>query len=288
MIDFSKIKIRKPRELRFASAGIPLSTPIKNTAEGIKHVRTLGLGGMELEFVHSVNVKGASAIEAGKIAEEKDITITAHGSYYINLNSVEPQKIGASRQRIIDAANTARILGGFSVTFHSAFYLKDEKSVVYERVKTQLKKIVEELKNQGNNITISPETTGKETQFGNLKELLSLSAELDQVSPCIDFAHLHARSVGKYNSLEEFRAVLSSVEKELGRKGLDNLHMHVAGIEYGEKGEKNHLILEDSDLKYKELLLALKEFKVKGQLVCESPNIEQDALLMKKYYDSLR
>ncbi len=287
MIDFSKIKIRKPKELRFATAGIPLSTPIRGTKEGIKHVRELGLGGMELEFVHSVNVKGQAAIEAGKVAEENDVTITAHGSYYINLNSVEPQKVGASRQRIIDAANAARLAGGHSVTFHPAFYLKDAKETVYNKVKIQLQKITQELQAMGNDITISPETTGKRTQFGELKELVKLSSELEQVMPCIDFAHLHARTNGEYNTPEEFKEILSTVENELGREGLDNMHMHVAGIAYGEKGEKHHLVLQDSDLRYQDLMKALKEFKVKGQLVCESPNIEEDTLLLKKTYEEL-
>ncbi|MFP4567524.1 MAG: TIM barrel protein [Candidatus Woesearchaeota archaeon] len=287
MIDFSKIKIRRPKDLRFASAGIPLSTPQKGTVAGIRHVRALGLGGMEFEFVHSVNVKGESAINAGRIASVEDVVLTAHGSYYINLNAQDSQKIAASRARIIDAANAARLAGAFSVTFHPAFYLKDEKSVVYSRVRNQLKKITEELKDAGNDIIISPETTGKGTQFGSLKELVSLSTELDNIRPCIDFAHLHARSVGKYNSLEEFRSVFALVESSLGREALDNMHMHVAGIEYGEKGEKHHLILDNSDLRYKDLLVALKEFKVKGSLVCESPNIEEDALLLKKHYDNL-
>jgi deoxyribonuclease IV len=287
MIDFSKIKIRKPKELRFASAGIPLSTPTKNTFEGIKHVRALGLGGMELEFVHSVNLKQEAALEANKIANDNDVVLTSHGSYYINLNAVEKAKVGASRARILDAAKIARLAGAFSVTFHPAFYLKDSKETTYNNVKVQLKKIVDELKDQGNDIMISPETTGKGTQFGDLKELVKLSSELEQIRPCIDFAHLHARSVGKENSLEEFRASLSLVENELGREALNAMHMHVAGIAYGEKGEKHHLILEESDLKYKDLLRALKEFKVKGSLVCESPNVEEDALLLKRTYDSL-
>lgn len=287
MIDFSKIKIKKPNDLRFASAGIPLSTPNRSTVNGINQVRNLGLGGMEFEFVHSVNLNHDSALDAGRVADEKDVVLTAHGSYYINLNASDPKKIAASRKRIIDAANAARLAGAFSVTFHPAFYLKDDSSVVYDRVKTQLKKITGELKDEGNDITISPETTGKNTQFGNLKELVSLSAELDQVSPCIDFAHLHARSIGKMNSLEEFRSIFSLVEDKLGREALDKMHMHVAGIAYGEKGERNHLILEESDLKYRDLLKALKEFKVKGSLVCESPNIEEDALLLKRSFDKL-
>lgn len=286
MIDFSKIKIRRPNDLRFSSAGIPLSTPMKNTINGIEHVRNLGLGGMEFEFVHSVNLKHEMAINAGTIAEKKDVVLTAHGSYYINLNSTNPQTIIDSKKRIIDAAIAARLAGAFSVTFHPAFYLKDEKSAVYNKIKSELISVVQELREMGNDITISPETTGKGTQFGELKELVNLSSEIEGVRPCIDFAHLHARS-GKMNSLEEFRGILSLVEDKLGREALDKMHMHVAGIAYGDKGEKHHLILDESDLKYRELLMALKEFKVKGSLVCESPNIEVDALLLKKTYNDL-
>ena len=65
------------------------------------------------------------------------------------------------------------------------------------------------------------------------------------------------------------------------------MHIHCSGIKYGPKGELKHLDLEESDFNYKELLKALKEFNVKGLFVCESPNLEDDALLMKKYYDRL-
>ena len=63
------------------------------------------------------------------------------------------------------------------------------------------------------------------------------------------------------------------------------MHIHVAGIEYGEKGEKNHLNLDDSDLNYKDLMKCLRDFKVKGVVISESPNIEGDALIMKRVYE---
>ena len=61
----------------------------------------------------------------------------------------------------------------------------------------------------------------------------------------------------------------------------------MAGINYGDKGEKNHLILEESDFQWRELLKVWKEFDIKGVVISESPNIEKDALLMKKYYEEL-
>jgi deoxyribonuclease-4 len=59
----------------------------------------------------------------------------------------------------------------------------------------------------------------------------------------------------------------------------------MSGIEYSAKGERNHLELEHSDFRYKELMKAFKDYKIKGVVISESPNIEKDALLMKKAYE---
>ena len=74
------------------------------------------------------------------------------------------------------------------------------------------------------------------------------------------------------------------VEGKLGREALDNMHIHLSGINYSEKGEKNHLVLQESDMNYQDLLRIWKEFKIKGVVVSESPNIEEDALLLQKFW----
>lgn len=105
--------------------------------------------------------------------------------------------------------------------------------------------------------------------------------------PCVDFSHLHARSGGEYNTYDEFSKILETIGTEIGQYALENFHAHLAGIDYSSKGEKKHLNLEESDMNYKDLLKAMKEFGLKGALVCESPNIEDDAKLLKTYYESL-
>lgn len=40
-------------------------------------------------------------------------------------------------------------------------------------------------------------------------------------------------------------------------------------------------------MNYKDLLRAMKKFDLKGVVVCESPNIEDDCKLIKDYYNSL-
>jgi deoxyribonuclease-4 len=46
---------------------------------------------------------------------------------------------------------------------------------------------------------------------------------------------------------------LKRYQKALGKKALKRLHIHLSGIEYGPKGEKNHLALTKSDLKLEAL-----------------------------------
>jgi deoxyribonuclease-4 len=286
-VDLSHIKIRAPSSLHIGTAGIPLTTNPRNMFGAIPRLRELRLDAMEIEFVRNITLNQSTASKILVQNKQQDIMLTCHGSYFINLNAAEKDTIVASRRRILEGATMARMAGAWSMTFHAAYYLKDEKSIVYGRVKEQLKHIISELQDAGNEIWIRPETTGKESQFGNLKEIISLSQEVGQVMPCIDFAHLHARSAGKYNTTSEFREVMDMVEEGLGREGLNNMHIHISGINYGPKGEKNHLFLEESDMNWKDLIKVWKEYKIKGVVINESPNIEEDAILMKKYWEGM-
>lgn len=273
--------------LLFGTGGIPISTKKPDVYGGIKQVSSLGLGVMELEFVYSVFIKKDKTEEVKKIAEKENVVLTAHASYYINLNAEEKQKIGISKSNIINAAKIAYLCGGYSVCFHPGYYMKSTNEQAYERFKKEMKYIMDELKNQNIKIWVRPETTGKISQIGSFDECIKISQEFDNILPCIDFAHLYARSNGRNNTYQEFKEILTKYEKELGKKALDNMHIHMSGINYGEKGEKNHLVLKDSGMNYKDLMRTLKEFKCKGVVICESPNLEEDALMMKRTYSSI-
>ncbi len=274
-------------KLCFGTAGIPLSTEPRDTVNGIRQVRRLGLSAMELEFVQSVNISKEKAPEVRKGAQESNVTLTAHGSYYINLNAQERPKYHASVSRILQAARILNLCGGYSLVFHSGFYLKSSASEAYAQVKAGLKEITGTLKDEGIKIWIRPETTGKMSQFGSLEEIVELSCEVEGVLPCIDFSHMHARVGGKVNKREEFEGMLELVEKKLGKEALRNMHIHLSGINYTEKGERNHLNFNECAMNYKGVLEALHSFKCAGVLICESPSIEGDALLAKKYFEGL-
>ena len=278
----------KVDRLRFGTAGIPISTPKRSTVDGIIHVRNLGLDAMELEFVRGVNLKPELAKKIKYVAKKHDVLLTAHAPYYINLNAKEKEKVEASKRRIIQSAERLYEAGGWSVVFHAGYYLKQPPESVYQKILNELKDIERTLMDKGVKVWIRPELTGKPTQFGDLKEIVKLSEELEMVLPTIDFAHAHARNKGQCNTVEEWREMLSFMEDRLGREALDNMHIHISGIEYGEKGERNHLNLQESDMNWEDLLRVLKEFRVKGVVISESPNIEGDALLMKKKYEEIK
>ena len=267
-------------KLNFITAGVPLRAGNKGYEAGFKVLEDMNLDGLELEFVRGVRISDKSREVVGASTK----VITAHAPFYVNLNAREEDKVEASIQRIIETAQTANELGGFSITFHAGFYLGMDKESVYKQIRDKIEIITAELGKVNNKIWIRPETTGKATQWGDLEEIVRLSKEFDTVLPCVDFSHLHARYNGAVNEYKDFCQIFETIGNELGQTALDNFHAHIAGIEYGAKGEKKHLNLEESDMNYKDLLKAFKAFNVKGAIVCESPNIEDDAKLMKEYY----
>jgi deoxyribonuclease IV len=271
--------------LLFGPAGVPLSAPSRSTIDGIAQVRKLGLGCMELEFVRGVRMTPAVAKQVHDIAKKNDVVLSAHGPYYINLNSLDKATTEASIKRILETARIAHICGAYSITFHAAYYMKLEKEKVYETVRNHLRQIVKTLQGEGIKLWVRPETTGKAAQFGDLDELIRLSQEVEQVLPCVDFSHLHARSNGKFNTYPEFSSVLEKLERGIGRDALKNMHIHLSGIAYTEKGERNHLVLKESDMDYKELVRALRTHNCFGVMISESPNLEADALEMMREYE---
>lgn len=279
-------KIFEFDKLNFLTAGMPRATK-GSYKEAFEIIKSMELDGMELEFVHGVKMSDATRTLVNEIRSNENFILTAHCPFYINLNAQEEEKVLASVNRIIETARAAQDVGAFSITYHAAYYMGGDKETVYAQVKKCNDLINTALANEGIEVWVRPETTGKATQWGDLDEVIRLSKEFDMVLPCIDFSHLHARSAGEYNTYDEFSMIFEKIGNELGDNALKAFHGHLAGIQYTAKGERCHLNLEESDMNYKDLLRAFKAFDVRGALTCESPNIEIDTKILKEYYYSL-
>ncbi|MDD0854794.1 TIM barrel protein [Halobacteriovorax sp. GB3] len=273
--------------LLFGTAGVPNSTSKKNNPiDGVRRIHELGLDCMQLEFAHGVRMKEEVSSGLRKVSYELGVPLTSHGPYYINLNAREQDKIDSSVERIIQTAKISDLCGAESMTFHAAFYMKDSPYDVFDLVEKSMNVIEERLSRLDIEIELRPELTGKTSQFGSLEELISLTKNVSSCRPCMDFSHLYART-GEYNTEEEFRLVLDKLKEELTPEALENMHIHISGISSNSKGDLKHLNLEQSDFNWRGLFKVLKEYDCRGYVICNSPNLEDDALMIKDYYMSL-
>ena len=273
--------------LCFAVAGAPLSTPKPGgTVEGLKQAHKLGITAMEIEWVQSVPKDPKRMLEIRATAESLKMTLTVHAPYYINLNSPDPVTLAASKKRILDALAMSEIAGVRSVCVHAAFRLGQGPGEVYDNVSKAVEDILRQKKKLFPNVNLGLETMGKQSQFGTIEEVLKISKEFD-LYPVIDPAHMHALTNGGWNTAKEWHHMFDLYEKSLGKKSLQNMHMHYCGIAYGLKGEKHHLPLKDSDANWKDFLKVLKDRKIGGTVVVESPLLEKDTILLQKSYLSL-
>ncbi len=273
--------------LRFAVAGTPHSTPAPGgTVLGLQRAATLGITAMEIEWVRSVPKNPKRMAEIRETAERLKQTLTVHAPYYINLNSPEPAKLAASKVRIINALAMSELAGVRSVCVHPAFYLGLPPEKAYDNIRRATEDILKSKAKLFPHVNLAYETMGKVSQFGTLEEVLRLSKEFD-LYPCVDPAHMHARTNGKINSKKEWNEMFDLYEKYLGKKALKYVHMHFSGIAYGTSGEKHHVPLEESDAKWRDFISVLNERKIEGTVVCESPLLEKDTLLMQKTYEKM-
>ncbi|MPN06479.1 hypothetical protein SDC9_153735 [bioreactor metagenome] len=142
-------------------------------------------------------------------------------------------------------------------------------------------------------LTLCPETMGKIGQLGDLEEVLELCTLSRRLTPCIDFGHLYARSLGRTQGEEETARVLDRLEAALGPERASRFHSHFSMIEFTPGGgEKLHLTFGQSRFgpDYAPLCrqLALRDWG--PTVICESRGTQaEDALTMKRAYgDFLR
>lgn len=269
---------------RFGTVGAPQSTPKKpgGSIGAVQRSAELGLLGMELGWVRSVRVSPETCAEIKSTAQELGVAISVHAPYFINLNA-DDEEWPKSRQRLMDAAYYGYLAGATDIIFHPGSYFEQPPEEVLPGAILRLHGCIDELRAAGNPVILRPEMMGKSAMLGSLEDTLVMSREIEGVEPCLDFAHLHARSGdGSMNSYAEWMRTLETYGKALGESALKHLHCHISGIEYTGKGEREHLALQDSDLDLTGILQALKELGCAGRILCESPVLEDDALLVKQ------
>ena len=216
----------KFKDIRFGPAGLG---GVEDAVSNLEIYSKLGLKACEIAFTYGVYIKSEKDIKRIKNASEHfGIRLSIHAPYFINLNSDDSKKIEASKKRILDCCRVGEGLGAYLVVFHPGYYGKISKEQTYENLKKEIIEIKQEIKKNKWKINIAAETTGKINVFGSLEEIKRLVEETG-CSFVIDFAHILARE--KSVDYEKIKMLFGKYK---------SWHCHFSGIEYGEKGEKNH------------------------------------------------
>lgn len=118
---------------------------------------------------------------------------------------------------LLQSAALCRALGGRRVIFHSGSCGRQSREAALEKALDTLKRAQDALDEAGfAEIILCPETMGKIGQLGTLEEVLALCGVDRRITPCIDFGHLNARTLGGIRSKADYAAILDRIGRRWG------------------------------------------------------------------------
>jgi len=258
----------------------PGGTPhgVKGTKDSMKYLSEEGLNAMEVQFVRGARMKESTAKEIGEEAEKHDILLSIHAPYYINLNSEKEETIEKSKERIMKSARLSDAMGAWIITVHAGYYSGMPSEEATNIIGDGVVECAEKIKEENLNVKIGLEQMGKEKSWGTLDEIEKVIERTDVAVPVLDFAHYHARFDGALETEEDFRDLIEKYESIHDGP----LHSHFSSIEYTDKGEKEHLNVEEHEPDFRKLAPILKEKDYDITIICETPELDRDSLRMKE------
>ena len=273
---------------RFGPAGIPpifrlLGAQLSDVPKLLREEELDALEYQAVRWGQKPQMKQQDAENLGSEARKNDVLLSMHGSYFVNLSG-KKDVVEASKRRLIACATAAQWMGAYVVVFHTGFYGRLEKSFAFKNCVNALKDVVQTMNNLGiQNVKLGPETMGKVSQVGSIAEVLSICEQVEQTQLVIDWSHLHARHQGKFRKVEDFREIVETVERRLGTEVARNMHCHFSKIEYTDRGERRHHVLEEPRFgpDFKMLAEVVADFRMRPVIIAETPIQDVDAIRMR-------
>jgi len=274
-------------KVRFGPAGYPAKA--KGNVKKVFQIFTeVGVDAFEYAAVYGLRAGKERAMLIGDLAREANISMSLHAAYYISLASETARIRKASKQRLVKALKFAPLMNVKRIVFHAGTHGKRTREETHSIIRDALKDVWEMGGDFGKGALLAPEIAGKLSAYGSEEQIVRLCQEVEGCIPTIDWAHLYARSQGKVNDKESYLKVLTYFEKELGDLFVDNMHFHVSGITFTDKGEAAHRPLgQDWGPDIFPLVEIVKECGYKPTFISESTNPLEGALYTKFLYEGL-
>ena len=273
----------------FGPAGNADSFPYKSSADAPRWLAQLGLDCYEYQCGKGVNVGAATARKIGAAAREAGVRLSLHAPYFINLANPDPDSLQKTIGYITAACQAADWMGATRVVIHSGALMKRTRRQAQDIALHSLKEVVSACDGAGfGHITLCPETMGKINQLGDLDEVLELCTLDERLTPCVDFGHLYARSLGELEGREACVQMLDRLQAVLGEERASCFHSHFSKIQFTPNGgEKMHLTFAQEEFGPDPAPL-MAEVARRGwspTFICESAGTQaEDALVMKQLY----
>jgi len=271
--------------IRLGPAGKPLD--FKGAMERVpEFLASIGLDALEYEAVRGVRISEAKARLLGEEARRYDVVLSMHAPYYVNLASPDEGVVKRSLKRLYDSMVAAEWMGAYAVVVHPGYYKGNRsREEAVRRVIESFNALIESLPAWVKTPQVAPETMGKTSQVGSLEEVVEICRNTPRCRPCIDWAHLYARSEGGFvTSVDDVLKAIEFIERELGSNAVKPLHTHFSKIEYGRGGEREHHTLSEEGYgpEWSIVCKAYLDAGIDAVVISESPILERDALLMKR------
>ncbi len=255
-------------------------------------LKNMGLNAYEYQCNKGTNIKKETAEKIGDEAKKAGIRLSIHAPYYINLSSAEELKRENSIQYILNTCRIAKWMGADRIIIHPGSVGKLTREKAMMTALPVLAETIRRADSQGfSGITLCPEVLDKINNLGSLDEVITMCGLDERMIPCVDFGHIHARTLGSLKGTDDYNAIFDKIENSLGTERARKLHIHFSRIEFTQAGEKKHHTLKDTEYgpEFEDLARVLAERKAEPVIICESRNrMAEDAVIMKEIYEKVK
>lgn len=219
--------------------------------------------------------------ETVKLAKELKIKLSGHIPFFLSWSSEEKEV--KSVEHLLRGVRFAARLQSIAVC-HLGYYGSKSFEELGHTIVRGIGNAIGLAKEHHNfsNPVLGIETTGKKSEIGSLDEVLSVVSDLtmDVALPVIDWAHVFARSNGKFpRNTDDFRQILTRLEDEMGMK---KFYFHGSGVEYKNGHEKRHLSVKTCRPPLPYLFAVLNDAGYDYTLIVESPKAIEDLIWLKE------
>lgn len=160
---------------------------------------------------------------------------------------------------------------------HPIFYPMMPKDQALKLVSYKINEIVNEIAFKSK---IGIENTGRIYELGSLEDIVEIHRRTHHTEPVINFAHLHARSCGGMQTVNDFKKAIEFVSKQSRHNFVRNAFTIFSGITYNPSGEIEHVSLRESDMNLETFIKVVMGMNIKGTLIFQLPEREKELVDM--------